>query len=66
MLLAGGKGRRLDGRDKGLETLDGRPMIAYVIDTLAPQVGDALISANRNLERYRRTQARAIRRCVTL
>lgn len=41
-------------------------MIAYVIDTLAPQVGDALISANRNLERYRRTQARAIRRCVTL
>jgi molybdenum cofactor guanylyltransferase len=44
----------MGGRDKGLETLGGRPMIEYVIEALAPQVGNILVSANRNLERYGR------------
>jgi molybdenum cofactor guanylyltransferase len=35
-------------------------MIEYVIDALAPQVGDVFISANRNLARYRRYGYRVI------
>ena len=53
LVLAGGAARRLDGRDKGLVELDGRPLAAYVIDTLRPQVESVVISANRNLEQYR-------------
>ncbi len=54
VILAGGKARRMGGEDKGLLPLDGRPMIEYVIDTLRPQVGQLLINANRNTERYAR------------
>lgn len=52
-ILAGGLARRMGGEDKGLVMLSGRPMIAYVIDTLAPQTGALVINANRNQERYR-------------
>lgn len=41
------------GADKGLVELDGRPMIAYVLAALQAQAGCILISANRNLDRYR-------------
>ncbi len=54
VILAGGRGRRLGGRDKGLVPLAGRPMIEHVIALIRPQVGPLLISANRNLDRYRR------------
>jgi molybdopterin-guanine dinucleotide biosynthesis protein A len=33
-ILAGGAASRLDGRDKGLEPLDGRPLIAWVLDAI--------------------------------
>ena len=33
--------------------LDGTPMVAHVLARLAPQVGDVLINANQNLDRYR-------------
>ena len=39
--------------DKGLLEFEGKPLIEHVISTLQPQVGTLLISANRNLERYR-------------
>ncbi|MEK7321898.1 MAG: molybdenum cofactor guanylyltransferase MobA [Pseudomonadota bacterium] len=52
LILAGGRGRRMNGDDKGLLTFQGRPLIAHVIETLAPQVGPLLISANRHLARY--------------
>ena len=32
--------------------LDGRPMVAHVLERLAPQVDAVLINANQNLERY--------------
>jgi len=38
--------------DKGLQLLRGRPMIAWVLERLGPQVSEVLISANQNLERY--------------
>jgi molybdopterin-guanine dinucleotide biosynthesis protein A len=52
IVLAGGQGRRMGGVDKGWVELAGRPMIAHVLERLAPQVGDVLINANQNLERY--------------
>lgn len=52
MVLAGGAGRRMGGRDKGLVPFQGRPMVATVIDRLAPQVGEVLINANRNQAAY--------------
>ncbi|MCM5568984.1 molybdenum cofactor guanylyltransferase [Burkholderiaceae bacterium FT117] len=56
LVLAGGLGRRMSadggGMDKGLAMLRGRPMVAHVIERLAPQVGALLINANRNAERY--------------
>ena len=38
--------------DKGLKTLRGKPMVAWVIERFAPQVDEVLINANQNLERY--------------
>ena len=53
VVLAGGQGRRMGGVDKGLVDLAGAPMVAHVLARLAPQVGDVLINANQNLDRYR-------------
>ena len=53
VILAGGEGRRMGGADKGLQLLDGRPLVQCVLERLQPQVGQVVISANRNLERYR-------------
>jgi molybdopterin-guanine dinucleotide biosynthesis protein A len=53
LILAGGAGRRMGGVDKGLVLLDGRPLVQHVIDAIAPQVAGIVISANRNLDRYR-------------
>ena len=52
LVLAGGLGRRMGGVDKGLVELDGRPMVAHVLERLAPQVDAVLINANQNADRY--------------
>lgn len=52
VVLAGGRGTRMQGVDKGLLPFAGRPLAARVLDALRPQVTHLLISANRNLERY--------------
>ena len=53
VILAGGKARRMNGEDKGLIELLGRPLLDYIIAGLRPQVGGILVNANRNLDRYR-------------
>jgi molybdenum cofactor guanylyltransferase len=53
LVLAGGRGTRMGGIDKGLVEIEGRTLVELVIDRLRPQVGPMLISANRNLVRYR-------------
>lgn len=53
IILAGGRARRMDGADKGLLALAGRPMVAHVLERLAPQVGRVAINANRNQAAYR-------------
>lgn len=60
VILAGGRGLRMGGRDKGLVELAGRPMVEHVLERLRPQVGTVLISANRHLERYARLGAPVI------
>ena len=52
IVLAGGMGRRMGGVDKGLVLLDGRPMVEHVLARLTPQVGNVIINANQNIERY--------------
>ena len=52
LILAGGRGERMGGADKGWVIHEGRPLIVSVVERLAPQVGALLISANRNVERY--------------
>ena len=42
----------MGGVDKGLQMLRGRPMVAWVLERLAPQVGEIVINANQNLEAY--------------
>ncbi len=54
VVLAGGRGLRMGGRDKGLVGFAGRPLVEWVIEALKPQVGSLVISANRNLESYTR------------
>jgi molybdopterin-guanine dinucleotide biosynthesis protein A len=53
IVLAGGKGRRMGGVDKGLVALGNRPLVAHVIERLAPQVGTVVINANQNIGHYR-------------
>ena len=52
VILAGGKGRRLGGQDKGLVDYQGKPLIQHVLDKITPQVDSVLINANRNHEKY--------------
>lgn len=52
VVLAGGLGRRMGGVDKGLQALQGRPMVAWVIERLAPQVAELIVNANQNPDRY--------------
>lgn len=52
LILAGGQGSRMGGADKGLLPLQGRPLAAWTLDRLAPQVDRLIISANRNIDEY--------------
>ncbi|WP_321898763.1 molybdenum cofactor guanylyltransferase MobA [Paraburkholderia heleia] len=52
LVLAGGRGQRMGGADKGLQMLHGKPLAAHVLARLAPQVGVLSISANRNGDAY--------------
>lgn len=54
LVLAGGRGERFGGADKGLIEHAGQPLALHVLRRLAPQVSRVLISANRNGEVYRR------------
>lgn len=53
LILAGGRGQRMGGRDKGLLSWRGEPLIAHLHKTVRPLTDDLIISCNRNLEAYR-------------
>jgi len=52
VILAGGRGQRLGGEDKGWVEVAGRPLIVQVLEALGPQVDALLINANRSRDRY--------------
>ena len=52
IILAGGKGKRVSGQDKGLLEYKHKPLIRQVIDSVQQQVDDIVISANRNIHEY--------------
>jgi molybdopterin-guanine dinucleotide biosynthesis protein A len=52
LILAGGRGSRMGGVDKGLQNHLGIPLAMHALMRLAPQVGQIMINANRNLGAY--------------
>jgi molybdopterin-guanine dinucleotide biosynthesis protein A len=57
LILCGGRGRRVLNADKGLLELAGEPAVSRVLRLLQPHCSRIIISANRNLERYRELAA---------
>jgi molybdopterin-guanine dinucleotide biosynthesis protein A len=52
LILAGGRGSRMGGVDKGLQNHHGMPLALHALWRLQPQVGQMMINANRNLGAY--------------
>ena len=52
LILAGGRGSRMGGVDKGLQNHNGMPLAMHALLRLGPQVGELMINANRNLGAY--------------
>ena len=52
VILAGGRGSRMGGVDKGLQNFNGMPLALHTLMRLSPQVGEVMINANRNLAAY--------------
>ena len=52
LILAGGRGSRMGGVDKGLQNHLGMPLAMQALLRLQPQVGALMINANRNLAAY--------------
>jgi molybdenum cofactor guanylyltransferase len=52
LVLAGGRGSRMGGVDKGLQNHRGMSLALHALLRLQPQVGTAMINANRNLGAY--------------
>ena len=60
LILAGGRGQRLGGIDKGLQPWRGQPLVDHALARLAPQVREVMISANRNAALYATRAARVL------
>ena len=52
VVLAGGRGARMGGLDKGLQLFDGVPLALFTLRRLQSQVGPSMLNANRNEEQY--------------
>ena len=60
LVLAGGRGSRMGGIDKGLAMYRGRPLVATVTERLEHQVSEVVVSCNRNHAQYRAHAATVI------
>jgi molybdopterin-guanine dinucleotide biosynthesis protein A len=52
LVLAGGRGSRMGGVDKGLQSFNGTPLALHAVLRLGMQVGEVMVNANRNLSAY--------------
>ncbi|MFK8258863.1 molybdenum cofactor guanylyltransferase MobA [Erwinia sp. AnSW2-5] len=55
VILAGGRGSRMGGDDKGLILWQSKPLYQHVLQRLQPQVTTVWINANRNIEVYQQS-----------
>lgn len=53
VILSGGRSSRMQGNDKGLILLNDKPLIEYAVNIVNVKAGRLLISANRNIEKYK-------------
>ncbi|MEH6626780.1 MAG: molybdenum cofactor guanylyltransferase MobA [Motiliproteus sp.] len=53
LILAGGRGSRMGGRDKGLVELNNQPFVEHALKIVSPYSDDVIISCNRNQQFYR-------------
>ncbi|MFW2373961.1 MAG: molybdenum cofactor guanylyltransferase MobA [Gammaproteobacteria bacterium] len=53
VILAGGRGTRMSGLDKGLIEWQGKPLIEHILSQLECGSSDIMINANRNIPNYR-------------
>jgi len=60
IVLAGGKGSRMGGVDKGLQPLRGKPMVEWVLARFTPQVSEIIINANQNVPLYAKYEHRVV------
>jgi molybdopterin-guanine dinucleotide biosynthesis protein A len=60
LILAGGRGQRMGGVDKGLQPWRGVALVDHALARLAPQVREVMISANRNAALYATRTARVL------
>lgn len=52
LVLAGGRGTRMGGVDKGLQPFRGQPLALHAARRVQPQVAGVMLNANRHLDRY--------------
>tara|TARA_B100000767_G_scaffold147185_1_gene138684 strand:+ start:732 stop:1865 length:1134 start_codon:yes stop_codon:yes gene_type:complete len=52
VILAGGKGRRMGGKEKALIPLLDRPLLSYVLESISGQVAPIALNINTNLDQF--------------
>lgn len=52
LVLAGGRGQRMGGVDKGLQPLQGQPLVCHALQRLSAEITPIRINANRNHAQY--------------
>ena len=50
VILAGGKGRRMGGKEKALVPLLDRPLLSYVLESISGQVAPIALNINTSLD----------------
>jgi molybdenum cofactor guanylyltransferase len=60
VILAGGRGKRMGGLDKGLINFAGKPMIEHILTAISPQCDVIIINANRHIEHYEKYKHRVL------
>lgn len=52
VILAGGLARRMNGAEKGLQQLQGKPLISHIVGRLTPQIARIHLNINRSQAEY--------------
>ena len=54
VILAGGKGRRMGGKEKALVNLLDRPLISYTLEKISGKVAPIALNVNTNLKEFKK------------